>query len=252
MDKEVFQLSYPLWLPELLRWTRTALRGPWRLPAPSSAGRPLRGSHLSPSAARQIWLSYLPVLQENPENRGWINSENWEWIIYIPVWLRKPCGLWAYHDTEDASRIWKRRKIHQTCSAWKWSDMQYRRPPNTFGEAGKLKWITHVASVMAKSGTQSSVRAAERESDNVTRAGVTARTLTSSSRGHTAVDFRITFYFFGCKETSSPFFPQNATAQCLHSREKGSPFLAWKMSLITNPSGPYIFHLFYTCWLLYF
>lgn len=119
--------------------------------------------------------------------------------------------------------------------------MQYRRPPNTFGEAGKLKWITHVASVMAKSGTQSSVRAAERESDNVTCAGVTTHTLTSSSRSHTAVDFRITFYFFGCKETSSPFFPQNATAQCLNSREKWSPCWPEKCLLSQIPVAHILF-----------
>lgn len=134
--------------------------GFWHLLAPSIEGHQRHGLHFSPSTARQIWFFYLPALQENPEDWGWIK-------LSVSFRTIKLCKLWLCQHTHSGTI--HKIQMDQTCSVklWKWSDMQYRRPPSTFGEEGKLKWTTRVASVMARRGMQSSVKAGERNAHKV-------------------------------------------------------------------------------------
>ena len=139
-----------------------------------------------------------------------IGGEKRKWIIHTS---QNDKSLWTQTVLlcgKCQGNIKKIIKINQTCSVklWKWSDMQYRRPPKIFGEAGKLKWITHVASVMARRGVQSSVKAGERIQTGAGEPGLTLHTLCRAIPGtilHSTWLCRI--LLFRPKETSFLFLP---------------------------------------------
>lgn len=144
-------------------------------------------------------------------------------------------------------------KVHQTCSMelWKWSDMQYRRPPKILGEEGKLKWITHVASVMAKGGMQSSVKAGQKGPRVTKEAAAFPHLLQSNSRNRTSTRFSTASQFLDANKLLPLFFPPKHHSPGMRfQRNVASLILAWKMLLsMTHLGCPSIFRFLYTFWL---